>query len=174
THMNKPDSTTCGPDTTPGDACVPGCEAGQCVQTHVCVQLGCRVTGGGRVDACGPGDSGCDPSTPGSCAPDTCDSPALNATHGGQVGAPIGVATPFTPDSACIAGEWRHVRHIRPRLFWFVGPAGSVGWTLRQAVACAKRPTEDISAHPANIGDGGDLIGGNQQIHPPPKKTCTP
>jgi len=273
THMNKPDSTTCGPDTTPGDACTPGCEAGQCVQTHVCVQLGCRVTGGGTVDACGPGDSGCDPSTPGSCAPDTCASPALNATHGGQVGAPIGVATPFTPDSACIAGEWTHVRHIRPRLFgnfharsfdslecaclpcpenpdapgvvgalcnpddricgpeprrapankicfsgpgdyaltngkrdrrsvvfrvdvedrsepggtngppppdryrmriWFVDPASSEGLTLRQAVACANPTTEDISAPPPNIDDGGDLIRGNQQIHPPLKKTCTP
>src|SRR5438034_1332917 len=272
-HMNKPDSTTCGPDTTPGDACVPGCEAGQCVQTHVCVQLGCRVTGGGTVDACGPGDSGCDPSTPGSCAPNTCDSPALNATHGGQVGAPIGVATPFTQDSACIAGEWSHVRHIRPRLFgnfqarsfdslecaclpcpenpdapgvvgalcnpddricgpeprrapankicfsgpgdyaltngkrdrrsvvfrvdvedrsepggtngppppdryrmriWFVDPASSEGMTLRQAVACANPTTEDISAPPPNIDDGGDLIRGNQQIHPPLKKTCTP
>src|SRR5438477_4909527 len=78
---------------------------------------GCRVTGGGTVDACGPGDSGCDPTTPGSCAPDTCTSPALEATHGGQVGASIGVPTAFTPDSACIAGEWAHVRHIRPGLF---------------------------------------------------------
>src|ERR1051325_8440135 len=42
---------------------------------------GCRVTGGGTVDACGPGNSGCDPTTPGSCAPDTCTSPALEATH---------------------------------------------------------------------------------------------
>src|SRR5207249_3979446 len=117
-HIKKPDSTVCAPDTTPGDACTPGCEAGVCVQTHVCQQqLGCRVTGGGTVDACGPGDSGCDPSTAGSCAPDSCASPALEATHGGQVGAPVGVATAFTPDSACIAGEWTHVRHIRPGLF---------------------------------------------------------
>src|SRR3989475_8231660 len=78
---------------------------------------GCRVTGGGTVDACGTGDSGCDPTMAGSCAPDTCASPALDATHGGQVGAPIGVATAFTADSACIAGERTHARHIRPRLF---------------------------------------------------------
>src|SRR5437667_14953 len=81
-------------------------------------EAGCRVTGGGTVDACGPGpDVGCDPNTPGSCAPATCASPALTATHGGQVGAPVGVPTPFTPDSACIAGEWTHVRHIRKGLF---------------------------------------------------------
>lgn len=71
--------------------------------------LGCRVTGGGTVDACG---TGFDPAT----APDSCTEPALDATHGGQVGASIGIATPFTPDSPCIKGEWTHVRHIRPRL----------------------------------------------------------
>jgi hypothetical protein len=300
-HINVTDSTPC--TDTDNNACTTaGCEGGVCVQTHVppptcsnpvcqacnpntgqcedisppppqCQQLGCRVTGGGRVDACGPGDSGCDPSTPGSCAPDTCASPALNATHGGQVGAPIGVATPFTPDSACIAGEWTHVRHIRPRLFgnfharsfdslecaclpcpenpdapgvvgalcnpddricgpeprrapankicfsgpgdyaltngkrdkrsvvfrvdvedrsepggtngppppdryrmriWFVDPDTSAGLDLRRAVACADPTTENISAPTPDIDDGGDLIRGNQQIHPPLKKTCTP
>src|SRR5205823_11228222 len=45
------------------------------------VVLGCRVTGGGIVDACGTGASGCDPNTPGSCAPDSCAELALNATH---------------------------------------------------------------------------------------------
>jgi len=63
----------------------------------------------------------------GICAP-ACGDPqfnALDATHGGQVGASIGVATPFGPivdlkhgttGSACIKGEWTHVRHIRPGL----------------------------------------------------------
>src|SRR5207244_12650538 len=80
-------------------------------------EAGCRVTGGGTVDACGPGpDIGCDPNTLGSCAPDTCARPALTATHGGQVGAPIGVTTPFTPDSACIAGEGPQGRPLRKGL----------------------------------------------------------
>src|SRR5439155_1302715 len=73
---------------------------------------GGRVTGGGLVDACGP-------DLPGGDAPEHCgdrNSDALNATHGGQVGAPVGVATAFTPDSVCIQGEWQHVRHIRPKL----------------------------------------------------------
>jgi len=233
------------------------------------------VTGGGTVDACGPGASGCDPSTPGSCAPDTCASEALDATHGGQVGASIGVATPFTPDSACIAGEWTHVRHIRPRLngnfharsfdslmcaclpcpenpdvqgvvgalcnpddricgpeprrapdnkicfsgagdyaltngkrdrrsvvfrvdvedrsepggtngtpppdryrirIWLVDADSSAGMALRSEVACADPTTETVSASAPtpDIDDGGDLIRGNQQIHPPLNKTCTP
>ena len=236
-------------------------------------EAGCRVTGGGTVDACGPGpDIGCDPNTLGSCAPDTCARPALTATHGGQVGAPIGVPTPFTPDSACIAGEWTHVRHIRKGLFgnfharnfdslecaclpcpenpdvqgvvgalcnpgdricgpeprrapankicfsgpgdyaftrgrrtkrsvvfrvdvedrgepggtngpplpdryririWFVDPDSNEGLTLRQAVACADPTTENITAPTPDIDDGGDLIRGNQQIHPPLNKTCT-
>ena len=239
---------------------------------------GCRVTGGGTVDACGPGDSGCDPNTPGSCAPDTCASPALDATHGGQVGAPVGVPTAFTPDSACIAGEWEHVRHIRKGLFgnfharsfdslmcaclpcpenrdvqgvagalcnpgdricgpepprapankicfsgpgdyaitqgnrakrsvvfrvdvedrgepggtngppppdryrmrmWFVDADSGAGLSLRQAVACADPTTENLTGVPGtsvptpDIDDGGDLIRGNQQIHPPLKKTCS-
>src|SRR5438093_271207 len=277
-HMFASDSTPC-PDTD-NDACTTaGCNGqGVCDQSHMqCVKaLGCRVTGGGTVDACGTGDSGCDPNTPGSCAPDTCASPALEATHGGQVGASIGVATAFTADSACIAGEWTHVRHIRPRLFgnfharsfdslmcaclscpenpdvqgvpgplcnpddricgpeprrapanktrlpgagdyaltngrresrsvvfrvdvedrsepggtngppppdryririWFVDPDTSDGLTLRREVACADPTTEELTATSASvptpdIDDGGDLIRGNQQIHPPLKKTC--
>jgi len=274
-HMFASNSTPC-PDTD-NDACTTaGCNGqGVCDQSHLqCVKaLGCRVTGGGTVDACGPGNSGCDPNTPGSCAPDTCASPALEATHGGQVGAPVGVATAFTADSACIAGEWTHVRHIRPQLFgnfharsfdslmcaclpcpenpdvegvvgalcnpddricgpeprrapankicfsgagdyaltngrresrsvvfrvdvedrsepggtngppppdryririWFVNPDTSDGLTLRQEVACANPATEEVTASTPDIDDGGDLIRGNQQIHPPLNQTCTP
>ena len=275
-HLFASNSTPC-PDTD-GDSCTTaGCDGqGVCDQNHMhCVQaLGCRVTGGGTVDACGPGDSGCDPNTPGSCAPDSCASPALEATHGGQVGAPVGVATAFTPDSACIAGEWTHVRHIRPGLFgnfharsfdslmcaclpcpenpdvpgvvgslcnpgdricgpeprrapankicfsgagnyaptngpragrsvvfrvdvedrsepggtngppppdryririWFVPADTSDGQTLRAEVACADPTTEELTnAPPPDIDDGGDLIRGNQQIHPPLSQTCTP
>src|SRR5438876_114298 len=278
-HMFAANSTPC-PDTDNDSCTTAGCNGqGVCDQNHMhCVQaLGCRVTGGGTVDACGPGDSGCDPNTPGSCAPDSCASPALEATHGGQVGAPVGVATAFTPDSACIAGEWTHVRHIRPGLFgnfharsfdslmcaclpcpenpdvqgvggalcnpddricgpeprrapankicfsgpgdyaltqgnrakrsvvlrvdvedrgepggtngppppdryrmrmWFVDADSGAGLSLRQAVACADPTTENLTAVPGtsvptpDIDDGGDLIRGNQQIHPPLNKPC--
>src|SRR5438132_5125374 len=233
---------------------------------------GCRVTGGGTVDACGPGASGCDPSVRGAGALDTCASPALEATHGGEVGSPVGAPTAFSPDSACIAGEWQHVRHFRKGLrgnfharsfdslmcaclpcpenpdvqgvagalcnpgdricgpeprrapankicfsgagdyaltrgrrqmrsvmfrvdvvdrgepggtngppppdryrmrIWFVDADSSEGLTLRQTVACADPTTENITAPTPDIDDGGDLIRGNQQIHPPLNKTCT-
>src|SRR5438128_588587 len=276
THMFASNSTPC-PDTDNDSCTTAGCNGqGVCDQSHMqCVKaLGCRVTGGGTVDACGSGDSGCDPNTPGSCAPDSCASPALEATHGGQVGGSIGVATAFTPDSACIAGEWTHVRHIRPGLFgnfharsfdslmcaclpcpenpdvpgvvgslcnpgdricgpeprrapankicfsgagnyaptngpragrsvvfrvdvedrsepggtngppppdryririWFVPADTSDGQALRAEVACADPTTEELTnAPPPDIDDGGDLIRGNQQIHPPLSQTCTP
>jgi len=56
----------------------------------------------------------------------------------------------------------------------------SLAYALRQQVACADPLTENLtvvvagaSAPPApDIDDGGDLIRGNQQIHPPIKTTC--
>src|SRR5213080_4250413 len=235
---------------------------------------GCRVTGGGLVDACGP-------DLPGGDAPEHCGdraSDALDATHGGQVGAPVGVATAFTPDSVCVQGEWQHVRHIRPKLYgnfhartfdslncaclpcagdpgsgtvtdglcnpgdricgpeprrapdnaicfsgvgdyavtngnraprsvvfrvdvqdhsepggtngrpppdryrlrlWFLrgaDPSSADAVSLRMAVACAHAGEEDVSATTPDIDDGGDLIRGNQQIHPslPGTSRCVP
>src|SRR5207247_2295310 len=135
-----------------------------------CVQaLGCRVTGGGTVDACGPGDSGCDPNTPGSCAPDSCASPALEATHGGQVGAPIGVPTPFTPDSACIAGEWTHVRHIRKGLF------GNFHARNFDSLECACLPcpeNPDVQGVVGALCNPGDRICGPEPRRAPANKIC--
>jgi len=235
---------------------------------------GCRVTGGGLVYACGS-------TLPGSDAPQHCGdraSDAQDATHGGQVGAPVGVATAFTPDSVCIQGEWQHVRHIKPKLngnfhartfdslncaclpcagdpgsgtvtdglcnpgdricgpeprrapdnaicfsgvgdyavtngnraprsvvfrvdvqdhsepggtngrpppdryrlrLWFLrgaDPSSADAVSLRMAVACAHAGEEDVSATTPDIDDGGDLIRGNQQIHPPLPNTsrCVP
>ena len=235
---------------------------------------GCRVTGGGIVDACGPDLAGGD--APTHCGNRQFD--ALDATHGGQVGAPVGVATAFTPDSACIRGEWTHVRHIRPSLvgnfhartfdslncaclpcagdpgsgqvtdglcnpgdkicgpeprrapdnaicfsgvgdytetngkrdgrsvvfrvdiqdhsepggtngteppdryrlrLWFLNgadPKDSQIIALRTAVGCAHAGVEDVTAATPDIDDGGDLLRGNHQIHPPLPGTdrCTP
>jgi hypothetical protein len=64
----------------------------ECPATIACESLGnCRVTGGGRQDDTWP--------------------PVRYMTHGGQVGAPVGTATTFDPDSACIHGNWEVVRH---------------------------------------------------------------
>ena len=57
---------------------------------------------------------------------------------------------------------------------WFVAPDTSDGLTLRQEVACANPITEEVTASTPDIDDGGDLIRGNQQIHPPLNQTCTP
>jgi len=53
-------------------------------------------------------------------------------------------------------------------------------WTgyQRRLERCARRwpapipTTETITASTPDIADGGDLFRGNQQIHPPLKKTC--
>lgn len=58
--------------------------------------LGCRTTGGGRQAASFPA--------------------VRYVTHGGQVGAPVGNETAFSPDSTCIQGNWEHVRHIKAGL----------------------------------------------------------
>src|SRR5438128_5408226 len=130
---------------------------------------GCRVTGGGTVDACGPGDSGCDPNTPGSCAPDSCASPALEATHGGQVGAPVGVATAFTPDSACIAGEWTHVRHIRPGLFGNFH-ARSFDSLMCACLTCPENP--NMHALAGELCGPHDRICGPEPRRAPANKIC--
>ncbi len=56
---------------------------------------GCRTTGGGRQER------------------DKTFPLVRYVTHGGQVGAPVGNANSCDPDSACIRGEWQHVRHIQ-------------------------------------------------------------
>jgi hypothetical protein len=128
---------------------------------------GCRVTGGGTVDACGPLPKGCDPST-GACAPD-CDFPALNATHGGQVGAPIGAPTAFSPDSVCIQGEWTHVRHIRPQLY------GNFHANTFDSLMCACLPCGDASPDTKVIGaicHQGDRLCGPTPPAAPDNKIC--
>src|SRR5207244_3145682 len=61
---------------------------------------------------------------------------------------------------------------------WFVDADSGAGLSLRQAVACADPTTENLTAVPGtsvptpDIDDGGDLIRGNQQIHPPLNKPC--
>ena len=151
----------------------PGCTKLACdaagTPPQCCPKLACRVTGGGRVDACGPDHSFCDPSTPNSCAPDTCTSPAIDATHGGQVGAPIGVATPFTPDSACIAGEWSHVRHVKK------GLDGNFHARSFDSLECACLPCPENPDAPGVVGvlcNPDDRICGPEPRRAPANKIC--
>jgi hypothetical protein len=129
---------------------------------------GCRVTGGGTVDACGPVPAGCDPST-GACAPDCPNFAALDATHGGQVGAPVGAPTAFTPDSVCIQGEWTHVRHIRPGLF------GNFHASTFDSLMCACLPCEGDPNSVGVVGtlcNPGDRVCGPEPRRAPDNKIC--
>jgi hypothetical protein len=67
----------------------------ECSASVSCRVAGCRVTGGGRQEMVQTFPS------------------ARYVTHGGQVGAPVGNATAFDPDSGCIRGSWEHVRHVQ-------------------------------------------------------------
>jgi hypothetical protein len=69
----------------------------------------CRLTV--EVKDCTPEPAGCRV-TGGGVSKSTCPTVKIS-THGGQVGAPHSVETPFTPDAECIKGEWQHVRHIK-------------------------------------------------------------
>src|SRR5207245_3115399 len=61
---------------------------------------------------------------------------------------------------------------------WSIDADSGAALTLRKAVACADPTTENLTAVPGpsmptrDIDDGGDLIRGNQQIHPPLNKPC--
>jgi hypothetical protein len=92
---------------------------------HACITCSppasCRVTGGGKQDQAVT--SHLIPSKTINVDPRANPLEAKFVTHGGQVGAPVGTATEFDPTSdksgigsACIKGEWEHVRHFRPGL----------------------------------------------------------
>jgi hypothetical protein len=196
THPPVDDSTPC-PDSDNNLCNTPGCESGSCVQTHIqtqcndndpctddscnpatgecefvdngsCNPSGCRVTGGGKVDACGPIPAGCNPAT-GDCAPDCPDFAALDATHGGQVGAPIGAPTAFSPDSVCIQGEWTHVRHLRP------GLKGNFHTSQFDSLMCACLPCAENPDSPGVVGalcNPGDRICGPEPRRAPDNKIC--
>jgi len=45
---------------------------------------------------------------------------------------------------------------------------------LRLQVVCADPAREDLNVRTPDIDDGGDLIRGNELIHPPLDETCAP
>jgi hypothetical protein len=110
---------------------------------------GCRVTGGGIVDVTFP--------------------PVVDATHGGQVGAPLGVVTAFSPNTPCIQGEWQHVRHDQPRVF------GNFHSDTFDSLLCGCLPCSDNPESPGMVGDlcnPGDRICGPEPRRAPANKIC--
>jgi hypothetical protein len=117
--------------------------------TTTTVLGGCRVTGGGIVDDTFP--------------------PVVDATHGGQVGAPLGFVTAFSPDTPCIHGEWQHVRHDDPRVF------GNFHSDTFDSLVCGCLPCDENPESPGMVGElcnPGDRICGPEPRRAPANKIC--
>ena len=114
--------------------------------TTTTVPGGCRVTGGGRIDQ---------------------TSPAVNyATHGGQVGAPLGFVTAFSPATPCIQGSWEHVRHDK---------GGNLHAKSFDSLVCGCLPCPgdpDPAGHAGALCNPGDRICGPEPPRAPANKIC--
>lgn len=92
----------------------------------------CRTTGGGKQT-------------------NTCQSslvPTAKAqyvTHGGQVGAPIAIATTCQLSTPCIWGEWQHVRHLQPRLDGVLHASGNKKTHDFDSLECACLPCPEFA-----------------------------
>jgi hypothetical protein len=109
----------------------------------------CRVTGGGKQFNSNP--------------------QVRYVTHGGQVGAPYSVATPFTPDSDCITGQWQHVRHIK------AGLRGNFHGRSFDSLQCACLGCPENEDAPAVIGglcNPDDRVCGPEPRRAPANKIC--
>src|SRR5439155_210314 len=107
---------------------------------------GCRVTGGGRIADTNPDvDYG---------------------THGGQVGAPVGFVTAFSPSTPCIHGNWTHVRHTR---------SGNFHSKSFDSLMCGCLPCDENPTSPGQVGNlcnPGDRICGPEPPRAPANKIC--
>jgi hypothetical protein len=114
---------------------------------------GCRVTGGSNHQT-NTWQSACI----------TTELPT-HISHGGQVGAPFSVATPFTPNSECIRGEWEHNRHLKGNSLVGVLHASGNGHEHQfDSLLCACLPCPE---NPGAEGVVGDVCN-------PGDRTCGP
>jgi hypothetical protein len=83
-------------------------------------------------------------------------------SHGGQVGAAYSVETPFSPNSACISGEWQHNRHLKGNsLVGTFHAAGNGNVHQFDSLLCACLPcAEDLGA----VGVVGGVCNPNNRI----------
>ncbi|MEY2408498.1 MAG: hypothetical protein QOF48_1168 [Verrucomicrobiota bacterium] len=130
---------------------IPVTARSQCGASVDCRVGACRVTGGGRQEH------------------DETFPSARYTTHGGQVGAPVGNATAFDPDSSCIRGSWEHVRHVR-------GNAnGNFHSHSFDSLMCACLACPGDAGSGVVIGDlcnPGDRICGPEPRRAPANKIC--
>jgi len=122
-----------------------------CSASVDCNAQACRVTGGGKQYA--------DETFP------TCEF----VTHGGQVGAPVGLGTTWDPDSACIHGNWTHQRHGKG------GKEGSFKGRSFDSLLCACLGGEGCTNAGVKIGqicNPGDRVCGPEPSKAPANKIC--
>src|SRR5438093_257155 len=146
----KPDSTPCTDTTTSSSstttATTTTASSSTTTSTSTTVPGGCRVTGGGRIDQSSP--------------------PVNYATHGGQVGAPLGFVTAFSPATPCIQGSWEHVRHDK---------GGNLHAKSFDSLVCGCLPcpgNPDPAGHAGALCNPGDRICGPEPPRAPANKIC--
>jgi len=172
TNLNNTVTVTAVTDTNSAGVCTDCFATGQHVSEttscsaalccHIVVPTICRVTGGGKQDQVGQRGG----KIQNVDTRITALSPAVAqyVTHGGQVGAPVGQATEWTPCSPCIRGEWEHVRHIRP------GVDGNFHARHFDSIECACLACPE-SPGSGVIGDGKGKFG---QLCNPGDRVCGP
>jgi len=125
---------------------------------------GCRVTGGSNHQT---------NSWQSACI--TTELPT-HISHGGQVGAPFSVATPFTPNSECIRGEWQHNRHLKGNsLVGNFHASGNGNEHQFDSLLCACLPCDENPGATGVVGDvcnPGDRICGPEPRRAPANKIC--
>jgi len=137
-----------------------GCSA--CYSCSTPQPASCRTTGGGKQDHAGVNvDPRANPLV------------AKYVTHGGQVGAPVGTSTEWTPCSPCIKGEWEHVRHFRP------GLDGNFHARHFDSLQCACLPCEGdpgsgviTPGKKGGLCNAGDRVCGPEPRRAPANKMC--
>ncbi|HEY0551627.1 MAG TPA: hypothetical protein VGF13_18630, partial [Verrucomicrobiae bacterium] len=111
---------------------------------------GCRVTGGSNHQT--------------NSSQSACITTALpdHVSHGGQVGAPFSVGTPFSPNSSCISGEWEHNRHLKGNSLVGVLHASGNGHEHQfDSLLCACLPCDE---NPGAVGLVGEVCNPGQKI----------
>jgi hypothetical protein len=97
-------------------------------------------------------------------------------SHGGQVGAPFSVGTPFQPNSPCISGEWEHNRHLKQNsLVGVLHASGNGNVHQFDSLLCACLPCDENPLAVGVVGgvcNPGDRICGPLPRSAPANKIC--
>lgn len=97
-------------------------------------------------------------------------------SHGGQVGAPFSVETPFSPNSPCIWGEWQHNRHLKGNsLVGVFHASGNGGKKEFDSLLCACLPCDEFPGATGVVGEvcnPGNRVCGPEPRRAPANKIC--